>query len=270
MGKLISMFCSRTEYEVEAKLNAKALQHNGFKIGFCPDWRTNSSGKPVYFSNIIKYYREVVELHGGKLIILSFDCKPEQFKDAIDGWIIPGGRDVDPRFYGQKNTDSKFDAGDAEKRWNFCKAFLERSHPDMPVLGICYGFEVLNCLMGGDLFQHLKNPHYETRRVKVKPESRLAKATGVSQMNTVCYHHQGIKTLAPCFEATSWDLEHDDQIHSYEYVGKDGRNILGVLWHPESCYEGEPISNHDKNNLAIFAHFFRECKQYYEKKASVI
>ena len=267
MGKYFSMFCSKVEFEEEAKHNAKALKHPGFKIAFCPDWRSTSAGKYVYFSNIIKYYRDVVEMHGGKLIVLSFDCQVEDYKDSIDGWIIPGGRDVDPKNYGQQNTSSKFDPVEAEKRWRFCKRFLEGSHPQMPIFGVCFGFEVLNCLMGGDLIQNIPKPrsHYEVRRCKIKPESKLEKATNVQQMNTVCYHHQGIGKLAPCFEATSWDIE-DGLIHSLEYKGSD-RNIHAVLWHPESCYEGETIANHDKNNLAILRYFFNDCKAYYEKKS---
>ena len=267
MGKYFSMFSSKVEFEDEAKLNASALKHPGFKIAFCPDWRTTYDGKYVYFSNIMEYYRDIVELHGGRLIVLSFDCKIESYKDIIDGWMIPGGRDVDPKNYGQPNTASKFEPLEAEKRWRFCKQFLEGSHPEMPIFGVCYGFEVLNCLMGGDLVQNIPNPrsHYEVRTCKIKPESKLAKSTKVQEMDTVCFHHQGIGKLAPCFEATSWDIE-DGIIHSFESKG-NGRNIHAVLWHPEACYEGESISNHDKNNLAILESFFKDCKHYFEKKS---
>lgn len=254
--------CSKSYLDVEQRGNEDALKHYGPRIALCPDWR-KKNGKYYYFQPIIQYYRDLVALLGGKLVVIGFDDKIEDWKDKLEGLIIPGGRDVDPQYYRQKNTDASFDPDDAAARWKFSKSWVTECNPQMPILGVCYGFQAINCIFGGDLLQTMANGrHTGTRAMTVKPGSFLYRATGnKKEIPSVCYHHQGIGRLAPCLEATGWDKT-DKTIHAFEYTGQDSRPIYGVLWHPEACYAGETIEQHEPNQLALLTAFVQTCSLF--------
>jgi putative glutamine amidotransferase len=266
MGIYCSFMCSRTTLAEAQKKNAEALAYNGFRIAICPDWRGTSSGNPKYITPILQYWRDIVEAHGGKLVVLGFHDTPAEWKDKIHGLIIPGGRDIDPRFYGQENTDSKFDAVDAELRWNFCSKFLKECNGLMPIFGVCYGFQVINCILGGSMIQSIpvKRSHtWKTRNGRVKAGSELEQATSKSLLEMRCYHHQCLDRLAPGIEPIAWDNS-DEQVHAYVYKGtkENPRDILCVLWHPEAVYSGQYIDQHHMDNLAIVAYFLKKADQY--------
>ena len=203
--------------------------------------------------------------NGANLIVLGFDANPREWRDKLDGLIIPGGRDIDPKFYGQANTNSKFNRVDAGLRYNFCKRFVEECHPKMPIFGICYGFQVLNCIFGGNMKQTMKKSHYSKRTVRLANDSVLQKTLGKDFFYCTCYHHQCLDELAPPLRATAWDAD-DNTIHAFEYSGKEARNILGVLWHPESIYSGESIQDHNQDTLKQFHYFFDISKEYLQTR----
>jgi gamma-glutamyl-gamma-aminobutyrate hydrolase PuuD len=257
------MFCSTSYFLKEAELNKEALSHDCLRVGLCPDWRLSSDGQYYYFSNIILYYRKLLSNYGGRLIILSFDDKPSDWVGKLHGLIIPGGRDVDPQFYGQPNTHSSFNPKEASLRWHFCKRWVTEGNPSMPILGICYGLQVINCILGGDLEQRIKNrfSHSARREMKLRPDSFLAKATGKLKMKGQCYHKQGLQKIPDWLQPVAWD-EEDDSIHALEYIGEGNRKILAVLWHPEACYEGKKIEDHDPDNLKLLHFFLDTCSEY--------
>ena len=168
------------------------LNFDGPVIAYCPDWRTDKEGKPVYIKFIFDFFHGLIESRGCKMHLMTFEDRVDEIKDKIDGWIIPGGRDIDPKFYGQENTASKVEAEDSEKRWNFCRHFIDNCNPKMPILGICYGMQVINCLFGGDMIQDLPNGyknHFRKRRMIVEPDSKLAEALKGEPLIGNCYHH---------------------------------------------------------------------------------
>lgn len=260
---MISMLCATSYYEKEAELNKEALSHDVLRIGLCPDWRCSKDGRYYYFTNIILYYRKMLANNGARLIVLNFDDKPQDWSGKLHGLIIPGGRDVDPRFYGQKNTHSSFNPKDAAKRWNFCKNWVDNADPSMPIFGICYGLQVINCIFGGELEQRIKNrfSHSANRVMKIREGSFLAKATGKNSLRGQCYHKQGLLKIPDWLQPVAWDAE-DDSVHALEYVGRGNRRIMAVLWHPEACYEGKKIENHEPDNLKVFQHFIGVCGEY--------
>src|SRR6202044_1279158 len=73
---------------------------------------------------------------------------------VLDGLVLSGGGDVDPRSYGQEaepevgGVDTNRDASE--------RALLAAAlRADLPVLAICRGCQVLNVELGGTLHQHL-------------------------------------------------------------------------------------------------------------------
>ncbi len=241
------------------------LSFDGPIIAYCPDWRTDKEGKPVYMRFIYDFFRNLLRDNHCKMHLLKFDDKIDDIKDKIHGWIIPGGRDIDPKFYGQENTHSKVEAEDSEKRWHFCRQFLDNAHPKMPIFGICYGLQVLNCLLGGDMIQDLTNGyknHFRKRQMIVAEGSRLEKALNGHPLIGNCYHHQGLGKIPDCLSVVAYD-EKDSYPHAIEYKG-DERNIMAVLWHPESSFMDTRMEKIDPANILILQYFFDQCRHYKE------
>src|SRR5574340_1342623 len=70
------------------------------------------------------------------------------------GFIIPGGGDINPLLYNE-NRIADMDLED-EIRVEFDLEFLRSAlNQGKPVLGICYGMQLLNIAMGGTLYQDI-------------------------------------------------------------------------------------------------------------------
>ena len=121
------------------------------------------------------------------------------------------------------------------------RAALER--PELPLLGICRGMQVMNIALGGDLEPHL--PDVSARRCcTALPPRRPDHAPGARSSARglfgeifarrasfpVCsWHHQAVRTLGRGLRATA---HAPDGV--IEAVVLDDRPFaLGVQWHPE-------------------------------------
>jgi putative glutamine amidotransferase len=113
----------------------------------------------------------------------------------------------------------------------------------MPILGICRGCQVLNVARGGDLIQHIGSDgtsselHHRQRvpgercshRVEIEPDSGLARAVGVTDLDVNSFHHQAVRTLGRGLRATA--RAPDGVIEAIE--DPERRLYLGVQWHAE-------------------------------------
>lgn len=242
--------------------NGNVLLEDCVRIGFCPDWRCDPEKGPFYPKWIFEYYQNVITEHEAKMVVLKFDDTAAQYRGLLHGWIIPGGRDLNPMVYGQKNTDSKYDEPDASQRYEFCKDFLFNSEQQMPILGICYGFQVINCLLGGDLIQHMPTASdhvFKVNQIEVVSDSELHRIIDSISILGTCFHHQGIGHLSPQLTPIA-TCQSDKTIHAAEFAGP--RNILCVLWHPEQAYSLIKSPAGNRANLQIFTHFFMIAHKY--------
>ena len=117
----------------------------------------------------------------------------------------------------------------------------------MPVLGICYGMQLLGLSEGGRMFQHLPEdrPAGQEHRNKVvhalelEPGSRLAKLVEQRTLEGVSSHHQALASVGPRWKVSARDAE-----GLIEGIEREAHPFaLGVQWHPELSPEG---SAHDK------------------------
>lgn len=234
-------------------------------IGIAFDWRHNAETKEnVYIRFIVDGYRRAIQNAGGELFIIDFKDRIEDVQDKIDGYIIPGGRDIHPRFYGEE-INGALPSDQSEVHFEYHKTAYETLPKPCPILGICWGFQFLNVVNGGTMIQDLpdKHQHMRKRCMTVKQGSWLESVVGPNAFGN-CYHHQALNRLAPNVTAVAFD-DCSKLVHSIE-VSDSGRFIVGVLWHPEITYKNESSSQYDTSSAAVLRGFVDKCRQYKNSK----
>ncbi len=171
---------------------------------------------------------------------------PEQaVQDALtcDGLLLPGGGDMDPKFYGQERIPA---CGEPNLLRDAAEPLLLRAFlaADKPVLGICRGIQVMNAVLGGDLYQDIKpfehlphNDHWaKVHTVTVRRGTLLSRILGQDTVLVNSQHHQAVDQVAPGFTLAA--LSEDGIVEAIEKP--DARFCLGVQWHPEWLSDADP------------------------------
>ena len=171
---------------------------------------------------------------------------PEQaVQDALtcDGLLLPGGGDMDPKFYGQERIPA---CGEPNLLRDAAEPLLLRAFlaADKPVLGICRGIQVMNAVLGGDLYQDIKpfehlphNGHWaKVHTVTVRRGTLLSRILGQDTVLVNSQHHQAVDRVAPGFTLAA--LSEDGIVEAIEKP--DARFFLGVQWHPEWLSDADP------------------------------
>ena len=184
-------------------------------------------------------YRDALENAGADLIVLH---PGDPVPTDLDGLCLSGGGDIESARYGEENVacaDVDIDRDALEIA--IAKIAIER---DLPVLGICRGFQILNVVRDGSLVQDVPGHRPEEREglvehrdVSVRPGSRLAKASGGRPLTVNSRHHQAVTkdTLGRGLVPT---VVVDDLIEAFEL--DDRRWVVGIQWHPERTSEVSP------------------------------
>lgn len=171
---------------------------------------------------------------------------PEQaVQDALtcNGLLLPGGGDMDPKFYGQERIPA---CGEPNLLRDAAEPLLLRAFlaADKPVLGICRGIQVMNAVLGGDLYQDIKpfehlphNDHWaKVHTVTVRRGTLLSRILGQDTVLVNSQHHQAVDRVAPGFTLAA--LSEDGIVEAIEKP--DARFCLGVQWHPEWLSDADP------------------------------
>lgn len=184
-------------------------------------------------------YVSALERAGADVVVLSpTDTPPDRF----DALCLSGGEDVEAWRYGEEDTRPEprtpCDADRDALELSLARGALER---DLPVLGICRGFQVLNVVCGGKLVQHHEGHEapahsgVNTHDVSAEPGSGLARLYGSDPFRINSRHHQAVDdaTLAPGLRPA---VRHDGLIEAFESTQHS--DVLGVQWHPERVADG--------------------------------
>jgi putative glutamine amidotransferase len=180
---------------------------------------------------------------GAIAILLPVDRRaPEQLLELIDGLLLIGGADIDPRSYGapaDPAVESTYPERD-QFELALLRGAIDRA---LPVLAICRGMQLLNVALGGSLDQDLTDsdgsqPHRRIvgsfdgneHTIELEPGSLAARAAGEIVHVGRCHHHQAVSTIADGLQVTGRAA--DGVIEAIE--SGDGRWVLGVQWHPEA------------------------------------
>ncbi len=151
---------------------------------------------------------------------------------GIQGVLIPGGGDIDPKWYGEEpDTEELYGVDDLQDENDFSIARYALDN-GIPVLAICRGFQLVNVLMGGSLVQHMDKDHrHHIHSVKIDKDSE-----GLGLTNPVlecsCFHHQAIKELGKGLEVLA--RAEEGHVEAFKIEAKAWS--YGVQWHPEDNY----------------------------------
>jgi len=213
-------------------------------------------------SNLIESaYSKTVEFYGGAPVLIPTvaEASSSDFLlniiSAINGLLIPGSRDMDPKFYGESPHPAinPMSPERTETEFSTLRLALEK---DVPVLGICGGMQFINVFHGGSIHQDIKallpdalcHEGGEVHDVTVLPDTVFGGFTEEKEFKIKSYHHQAINRVGDGLRVNA--LAPDGIVEGFESA--DGR-VMGFQWHPE--LERTPLSE------LIFTRFLSEAAQ---------
>lgn len=206
-----------------------------------------------------RYYIAVALAGGAPILVPLLDDEPEALRaayEACDGVLIPGGVDVDPKYFGEDphpklgRIDGARDRVEMQMtRWSV--------EDRKPLLGLCRGLQVINVTLGGSLYQDLEDQYPEAikhdyfpnfgydrdhlaHEVSLSKGSRLRHLMELERIPVNSMHHQGIKTLAPSLAPSA--TAPDGLIEAVESTSD--HFLVGVQWHPEVFEMTDPHTRH--------------------------
>lgn len=183
------------------------------------------AGKRNATENYVRYVaaggmEPLVTLNSGELA----DC---------DGLILPGGGDITPAFFGEKNRGSR--NIDTELDVLQFQAFDLFVRSGKPILGICKGMQVVNVGLGGTVIQDLPSAEYhkyqdcdQYHSTIIERGSWLYHLYGPNAVVNSA-HHQSIGRPGRGLQI----VQHCPKDFCPEAVAHESLPILGVQWHPE-------------------------------------
>ena len=176
-------------------------------------------------------YAEAIENAGACPILLAPSRNAADIALRLDGILISGGSDLHPSYY---NEDINYEIKIVERdRSDFEFAIIhEIIKLKKPVLGICYGMQLINVAFGGSLYQDIRQQvpaaieHREGwHTIKINDNKLIDR--GEFKVNSS--HHQAVKVIGQRLNAFAFSA--DGIVEAV--CSEDYPFLLGAQWHPE-------------------------------------
>jgi putative glutamine amidotransferase len=213
-------------------------------IGLNADFRAAKKDSPAYSFLCAGYFDALTRAGGVPVIIppLDDDADLNRILDVLDGIVLVGGADLDPRRDGfmlhpsLRLLDPRRECFDRR----LMKLAADRR---LSVMGIGAGMQLLNVSEGGNLFLHIPEdmpkalPHRDPldsahrHALEVVPGSLMERVYGEGEIRVNSLHHMAIDEVAPGFAVTARCP--DGIVEAIESVRPDWFAI-GTQFHPEA------------------------------------
>ena len=200
-------------------------------------------GKEQYLSNYT--YAAAVERAGGLPFLLPYRVDHAlvgDYLDRLDGVLLTGGPDLDPKLYGGGAYVEGTSPIDPDRQSFELALIAEVERRRLPVLGVCLGSQVMNVHRGGSLHQFLPSVTREVpiehrtlgdipprHDVTVDTDSQLGRAIGRRDVSANTYHKQAVDRLGRGLRVIA--TAPDGVIEAFEDPSLP--LFAAVQWHPE-------------------------------------
>jgi len=217
-------------------------------IGINSEFRGSQKGVPALSIVFSGYYDSLLQAGALPVVIPPFpedkdlDRNLEQTLEMLDGVVMVGGADLDPRRDGfMLHPSVKLLE---ERRETFDRFLIEKiSEYRVPLLAIGTGTQLLNVSQGGTLFLHIPEdlpkalPHRDAmdpnhrHAMVVEKGSLMERVYGENDIRVNSMHHMSIDDVAPGFVVTGRCP--DGVVEAIESLHSDWFAI-GTQFHPEA------------------------------------
>jgi putative glutamine amidotransferase len=185
-------------------------------IGINADYRSSKKDSPAFSYVAAGYFDAIVAAGGIPVVIppLEEQDDVERILDLLDGVVLVGGADLDPRRDGfmLHPTVRPLDT----RREDFDRMLVGLiARRRMPVFGVGVGMQLINVAEGGNLLLHIpedlpkalphKDPLDPAHRhgLTVEPNSLMERVYGDGEIRVNSFHHMAVDEVAPGFRVTA-------------------------------------------------------------------
>lgn len=230
-------------------------------IGINAEFKIGDNPQPSVTYLFSGYYDSVLKA-GGIPVVLPPYTEGDDLDavlDLLDGVILVGGGDIDPRRDGFMLHPSQRLM--SERREVFDRMLIAKVYERrLPVFGIGAGMQLLNVARGGTLFLHIPEdfnealPHrdlmdpFHRHSLEVEKGSLLDRVYGDNEIRVNSIHHMAVDDVAPGFLVTARCP--DSIVEGIESIQNDWF-AFGTQFHPESI-------SATAMDLRIFKEFIEE------------
>ena len=206
-------------------------------IGITSVYKTFEDDPAAYTQTNFAYVRAIADNGGIPVVLPTVDdgAIVRRYVKELDGLVLVGGADIPPSAYGEEPHETVGPL--TPQRYDFERRLIAGwLASDKPILGVCLGMQFSNVVAGGSLIQDIPSEigtqvnHRTYHRVRIAPDSSLAKLLGASEARVLSSHHQGVDDVGSGLKIIAWSK--DGVQEAAERV--DGGFGLFVQWHPES------------------------------------
>lgn len=213
-------------------------------IGINTDYRAPKQDSSAFSYVAAGYYDAILKAGGLPILIPPYEDEQdlEQLLERLDGVLMIGGADLDPRRDGwmlhptvrlQEPRREQFDR-------MLMRMVAERR---LPVFGIGAGMQLLNVTLGGNLLLHIPEdmptalPHKDPldpdhrHTLELASGSIMDRVYGEGELRVNSMHHMAVDDVAPGFAVTARCP--DGIVEAIESTMSDWF-ALGTQFHPEA------------------------------------
>lgn len=159
----------------------------------------------------------------------------KQIVGRLDGLLIPGSRDMDPKYYNEEPHPliNPMSPERTETEYLVTEYAIARG---IPVLGICGGMQFLNVYFGGSLHQDIRSilknamDHEKgaVHEVEIMDGTVLSGIISDRKFSVKSYHHQGVNRVGTGLRVNA--VSPDGMVEGIE---TESGSVIGIQWHPE-------------------------------------
>ena len=227
-----------------------------------------TSSDTAYNERCWTQYAAAVEAVGGdpQRIPLGLDpAETANLSSQCAAVLLPGSpADVHPQKYGQEARPETA-APDLAREATDELLLQDAFHLRKPLLGICYGLQMMNVWRSGTLQQHLGTGHAPSsdkapldHALALQPDALLLRSffLGADTPRVNSSHHQAVDLPGDGLIVAARS-EGDGVVEALEGTAPQEQFVLGVQWHPERTYQTDEPSLEIFTALVAAAHRWR-------------